>query len=116
MKKIWIVVAAVVLIAGATGYALAQTSGVPQGGPGGMMGAGSGMMGEGMMGQGGTGHMGQMMGVGMMNLMSGQPLTPEQVEQFAKLHGITVEQAQQMTQACTTITSRSQAPQGQSQQ
>ncbi len=104
MKKIWIVVGVIALIAGATGYALAQTSGAPQVGMGGMMGSG------GMMGQGG---MGAMMGAGTMNMMTGQPLTPEQVEQFAKQHGITVEQAQQMTQACTTIMSRSQAPQGQ---
>ncbi len=104
MRKTWIVVTAVVLLAVATGIALAQTSGSSQVGPGGMMGSG------GMMGQGG---MGAMMGAGMMNMMMGQPLTAEQVEQFAKLHGITVEQAQQMTQACTTIMSRSQAPQGQ---
>lgn len=100
-KNLWIVAAAVVLVLGATGYTIAQsTSRGPQAGQGWMMGPGAGMMGGGMMGQGGQGGM---MGSGMMSMMSGQPLTPEQLEQFAKQHGITVEQAQQMTEACTQI-------------
>ncbi len=94
-KNAWIVAAAVVIVLGATGYTLAQSAGggpgTGQGGPGAMMGPGMGMMGGGMMGS------------GMMNMMMGQPLTPEQLEQFAKQHGITVEQAQQMTQACTQM-------------
>jgi hypothetical protein len=84
MKKAWIMAAALVLVLGAAGYTIAQSTGGPQGG---MMGPGMGMMGG---GQGG------MMGPGMM----GQPLTQEQLEQFAKQHGITVDQAKQMTDAC----------------
>ncbi len=106
MKKIWIIVAAVVLIAGATGYALAQTSGAPQGGPGWMMGPGGGMMG------GGTGWMA---GAGMVNMMTGQALTQEQIEQFAKLHGITVDQAKQITGVCTQLMGRATTPQEQTQ-
>jgi hypothetical protein len=94
-KNLWIAAAALVLVLGAAGYTVAQSAGAGpqtgQGGPGAMMGPGMGMMGGGMMGS------------GMMNMMMGQPLTQEQLEQFAKQHGITVEQAQQMTQACTQI-------------
>jgi hypothetical protein len=103
MKKAWIMAAALVLVLGAAGYTIAQSSGSPQGG---MMGPGMGMMGGGMMGGGQGGIMGQgmmgqgMMGSGMMNMMMGQPLTQEQLEQFAKQHGITVDQAKQMTDAC----------------
>ena len=96
MKKLWIMAAALVLILGAAGYTIAQsTSPGPQGGQMGqmgMMGPGMGMMSRGMMGSG----QGGMMGPGMM----GQPLSPEQLEQFAKQHGITVEQAKQMTDQC----------------
>lgn len=91
MKK-GIVAVAVVLGIGVAGYALAQTAG--PGMHGGMMGQGMGMM------QGG------MMGGAMMNMMQGQPLTPEQLEQFATQHGITVEQAKQMTDTCTQIMSQ----------
>lgn len=104
-KNLWIAAAALVLVLGAAGYTIAQSTG-PQGGQGGMMGPGMGMMGGGMMGQGGQGGPSGpsgMMGSGMMSMMSGQSLTPEQLEQFAKLHGITVEQAKQMTDACTQI-------------
>ncbi len=89
MKKIWIMAAALVLVLGAAGYTIAQSTGGPQGG---IMGPGMGMMGGGMM----SGGQGGMMGPGMM----GQQLSPEQLEQFAKQHGITVEQAKQMTDAC----------------
>ena len=61
MKKLWIMAAALVLILGAAGYTIAQsTSPGPQGGQMGqmgqmgMMGPGMGMMGSGMMG---SGHM-----------------------------------------------------------
>lgn len=93
MKTFWILAAAFVLVLGVTGYTIAQSVG-PQGG---MMGPGMGKMGDGMMGQGG------MMGGGMMNMMMGQPLTQEQLEQFAQQHGISVEQAKQMTDTCTQI-------------
>jgi hypothetical protein len=98
MKKFWILAAALVLVFGVAGYTLAQSAG-PQGG---MMGHG---MGGGMMGQGG------MMSGPMMNMMSGQPLTQEQLEQFAKQHGITVEQAKQMTDTCGQIMTNAKANQ-----
>jgi len=100
MKKSWIFTAALVLVFGVAGYALAQMGGAQ----GGMMGQG---MGGGMMGQGG------MMSGGMMNMMSGQSLTQEQLEQFAKQHGITVEQAKQMTDTCTQIMSNAKSNQPQ---
>lgn len=84
-NNLWIAAATFVLVLGAAGYTIAQSTG-PQGGQGGMMGS------------------------GMMGMMSGQPLTPEQLEQFAKLHGITVEQAKQMADACTQIMSGTAAP------
>ncbi len=103
-KNFWIVAAALVLVLGAAGYTIAQSTGLgPQGGQGGMMGPGGSMMGGGMMGS------------GMMNMMMGQPLTQEQLEQFAKQHGITVEQAKQMTEACTQIMAGRTAPEGQGQ-
>jgi len=102
MKKLWIFAAALVLVLGIAGYTLAQSAG-PQGG---MMGHG---MGGGMMGQG------NMMSGGMMNMMSGQPLTQDQLEQFAKQHGITVEQAKQMTDTCGQIMSNAKANQPQAQ-
>ena len=100
MKK-GIVAVAVVLGIGIAGYALAQSAG--PGMHGGMMGQGHGAgMQGGMMGQGGHGGM---MGV-MMSMMQGQPLTGEQLEQFATQHGITVEQAKQMTDTCAQIMSQ----------
>lgn len=111
-KKFWIVAAALILVLGAAGYTIAQSTGPgSQGGQGGMMGPGGGMMGGGMMG----GGQGGMMGSGMMDLMMGQPLTQEQLEQFATRHGITVEQAKQMTEACTQIMTGRTAPEGQGQ-
>lgn len=101
MKNVTVVTAALVLVLGIAGYTLAQSAG-PQGG---MMGQG---MGGHMMGQGGHGHM---MGGAMMNMMSGQPLTQEQLEQFAAQHGITVEQAKQMTDTCAQIMSNAKANQ-----
>lgn len=90
MKTLWVIAAAVSLVLGAAGYTIAQSTGPgPQGGQGWMMGQGTGMMGGGMMGS------------GMMSMMMGQALTQEQLEQFAQQHGITVEQAQQMTDTCT---------------
>lgn len=107
-KNLWIVAAAVALVLGAAGYTIAQSAGGgPQGGQWGMMGPGTGMMGGGMMGQGGPGGM---MGSGMMNMMMGQPLTEEQLKQFAEQHGITVEQAKQMTETCTQIMWNTQTP------
>ena len=97
-RHLWMIAAALVLVLGAAGYTLAQSAGERQPGP--MMGSGMGMMGDGMMGAGGQGGM---MGSGMMNMMMGQPLTQEQLEQFATQHGITVEQAKQMTDTCTQI-------------
>ena len=102
MKKLWIFAAALVLVLGIAGYTLAQSAG-PQGG---MMGHG---IGGGMMGQGG------MMSGGMMNMMSGQPLTQEQLEQFAQQHGITVEQAKQMTDTCAQIMNYAKSNQPQAQ-
>ena len=106
MKNFWILAAAVVLVLGITGYTLAQSAG-PQGG---MMGHGMGM-GGGAMSQGGMVGQGNMMSGGMMSMMSGQPLTQEQLEQFAKQHGITVEQAKQMTNTCGQIMSNAKANQ-----
>jgi len=97
MKKVMVLTAALVLVFGVAGYTLAQ-----------MGGAQGGMMGPGMMGQGGHGAM---MGGGMMNMMSGQPLTQEQLEQFATQHGITVEQAKQMTDTCAQIMSNAKTNQ-----
>ncbi len=106
MKKFWILAAALVLVLGIAGYTLAQSAG-PQGG---MMGPGMGM-GGGTMGQGGMMNHGGMMSGPMMSMMSGQPLTQEQLEQFAKQHGITVEQAKQMTDTCGQIMSNAKANQ-----
>ena len=97
MKKV-VVAVTVLLAVGFAGYALAQS-------------AGAGMHG-GMMGQGGHGAMtgGGMMGV-MGSMMSGQPLSQEQLDQFAQQHGITAEQAKQMTDTCAQIMNqRSAAP------
>lgn len=92
MKKAWIMAAVLVLVLGAAGYTVAQsTEDERQSGQWGMMGPGMGMMGGGMLGgQGG------MMGPSMM----GRQLSPEQLEQFAKQHGITAEQAKQMLDQC----------------
>ncbi len=99
MKKVWIMAAALVLVLGAAGYTIAQSTGAPQGG---MMGPGMGMMDGGMM----SGGQGGMMGPGMMS----QQLSPEQLEQFAKQHGITVEQAKQMTDACHQLMGTTATP------
>jgi hypothetical protein len=82
-KNLWIAAAAFAIVLGAAGYTIAQSAGTPQG---------------------------WMMGSGMMRMMSGQPLSPEQLEQFAKQHGITVEQAKQMADACTQIMAGTAAP------
>ncbi len=106
MKKFWILAAALVLVFGVASYTLAQSA-APQGG---MMGPGMGM-GGGTMGQGGMMNHGGMMSGPMMSMMSGQPLTQEQLEQFAKQHGITTEQAKQMTDTCGQIMSNAKANQ-----
>jgi len=100
MRKVWVMGAAFILVLAAAGYTLAQ------------MGGQAGMMGPGMMGQGGHGAM---MSGSMMNMMSGQPLTQEQLEQFATQHGITIEQAKQMTDTCAQImaNAKSNPPQAQ---
>ena len=108
MKKLWIMAAALVLVLGAAGYTIAQSTGGPQGGQGSMMGPGMGMMGG---GQGGM-----MMGSGMMSMMMGQPLTQEQLEQFAKQHGITPEKAKQMTDQCHQMMGTAPAPETQPKQ
>jgi hypothetical protein len=108
MKRLWIMTAALALVLGAAGYTIAQSAGGgPQGGQWGMMGPGTGMMGGGVMGQGGLGGM---MGSGMMNMMMGQSLTEEQLKQFAEQHGITVEQAKQMTETCSQIMTGTATP------
>lgn len=106
MKKVMVLAAALVLLLGVAGYTLAQTAG-PQGG---MMEHGMGT-GGGTMGQGGMMNHGGMMSGPMMSMMSGQPLTQEHLEQFAKQHGITVEQAKQMTDTCGQIMSNAKANQ-----
>jgi hypothetical protein len=98
-SNLWIAAAAVVFVLGAAGYTIAQSTGM---GSQGMMGSGMGVMGQ-----------GGMMGSGMMSMMMGQPLSSEQVEQFAKQHGITTEQAKQMTDTCTQIMARTGTPQAQ---
>lgn len=114
MKRLWIMAAALILVLGAAGYTIAQsTSPGPQGGQMGMMGPGMGMMGGGMMGQAGQGGT---MGSGMMSMTMGQPLTQEQLEQFAKQHGITVEQAKQMTEQCHQVMGTTATPQTQPKQ
>ncbi len=90
MKNAWIMAVALVLVLAAAGYTIAQSTSGAQGG----------MMGPQMMQQMIGGGQGGMMGSGMMNMMMGQPLSPEQLEQFAQQHGITVEQAKQMTDQC----------------
>src|SRR5512134_3366589 len=97
MTKVMVLGAALILVLGVGGHTLAQ-----------MGGAQSGMMGPGMTGQGGHGHM---MGGAMKSMMSGQPLSQEQLEQFAAQHGITVEQAKQMTDTCAQIMSNAKANQ-----
>jgi len=110
MKKFWIPAAALAVVLGAAGYSIAQAPGTQ----GGMMGHGMGM-GGGMMGQGATMGHGNMPSGAMTNMMSGKALTPEQLEQFAKQHGITLEQAKQMTDTCSQIMNnvRSNQPQAQ---
>ena len=103
MKKLWIMAAALVLVMAAAGYTIAQSAG-PQNGQGWMMGPGRGMMGGGVMGQGG------MMGGGMMAMMMNQSLTEEQLKQFAEQHGITPEQAKQMTGQCIQIMGTTTTP------
>jgi hypothetical protein len=49
--------------------------------------------------------------MGVMRMMSGQPLSPEQLEQFSKLRGITVDHGTQMTDACTQIMAETSGPQ-----
>jgi hypothetical protein len=100
MKRGMVLVATLLLVLGVAGYTLAQSAG-PQGGTPGH-GMGGGMMGK-----------GDMMSGGMMNMMSGQPLTQEQLEQFATQHGITVEQAKQMTDTCTQIMANAKSSQPQ---
>ena len=99
MNRYWILAVTLTLVLGVAGYTLAQ----PADPPSGMMGQTGNMMGPGMTGQGGMmgpgGH-GAKTGGGLMNMMSGQPLTQEQLEQFARQHGITVERAKQMTDSC----------------
>jgi hypothetical protein len=98
MKKA-IVAMTVLLAVGIAGYAMAQSAG--PGMHGGMTGPGQGH-GMGMMQGGMTGVMGSM--------MSGQPLSQEQLDQVAQKHGITVEQAKQMTDTCAQIMSQRNAP------
>lgn len=101
MKNVWIVAVALIVVLAAAGYTIAQSSGGSQGK---MMGPGMEMMGGGMMGQG------EMMGSGTMNMMMGQPLSEEQLKQFAEQHGITPDQAKQMTDQCSRIMGTSTAP------
>jgi hypothetical protein len=107
MKNVWIMAVALVLVLGAAGYTIAQSSGGSQGG---MMGPGMEMVGGGMMGQGGQGGMMGSGMTGMMTMMSGQPLSEEQLKQFAEQHGITPDQAKQMTDQCSRIMGTSTAP------
>ncbi len=110
-RNLWVLAAASLIVLGVAGYTSAQSTGnSPQGGPGWMMGPGAGMMGGGMMGQGRMMDQRNMMSGGMMNMMMGQALTQEQLEQFAQQHGITLEQAKQMTEACTQVMTRERTP------
>ncbi len=114
-RKLWIAAAVIAPVLEAAGYTIAQSAGTTmQGGPGWMMGSGMmGTMGGGMIGPGGGMMGGGMMG--MMTMISGQPLSPEQLEHFAMLHGSTVNQAKQMTDACTQIMAGRSTPQTQGQ-
>jgi hypothetical protein len=98
MKKFGVLAIALVLALGVVGYTLAQTPS-PQGG---MMGQGMGTMDHSKMGgQGGMiGQSGAMMPCGTTGAAVGQPLPKEQPEQFAKQHGISVEQAKEMAKQC----------------
>ena len=99
-----IVAVAVVLGVGMAGYALAQSAAADM--RGGMMGHGQGMGQDARMGRGAM-----PMGGAMRSLMQGQPLTPEQLEQVATQHGITVEQAKQMTDTCARVMDQGKAAQ-----
>jgi len=115
MRKTWTAGAAATLVLAGATFIPAQSQDpapmgfgmISQGGQGGMMDRG-GMMGGGMMGQSGQGGM---MGPGMM----GQP-TQEQLEAIAKQHGMTVEQATQMTALCHQMMSQAPAGTGAQQQ
>ncbi len=93
MRKFTVVTVALILVLGFASYTLAQVGGTQ-----------GGMMGPGMTGQDGAmGHSGQgvTMGGWMMSMMHGQPLTQEQLDKFAQQHGMTVEQAKQVSDTCT---------------
>lgn len=91
MKTFGALAFAIVLVLGVVGSTLAQ----PPSPPGGMMGKGMGLMDPSKMGgQGGA------MPCGTTGAAAGQPLPQEQLEQFAKQHGITVDQAKDMAKRC----------------
>jgi outer membrane lipoprotein SlyB len=91
MKKLGVLTVVLVLVLAVVGYTLAQSPS-PQGG---MMGQGMGTMDPSKMGgQGGA------MPCGTTGAAAGQPLPQEQLEQFAKQHGITVDQAKDMAKQC----------------
>jgi hypothetical protein len=100
MKTLKILVAVLALVLGAAGYTLAQSPS-PQGG---MTGPGMGTMDHSKMG-GQGGMMGQegAMPCGTSGATAGQPLPQAKLEQFAKQHGITVDQAKDMAKQCSQM-------------
>lgn len=106
MKKFGILAIGLVLILGVAGYTLAQSSSPP----GGMMGQGMGSMDTSKMGgQGGTMGRGGAMPCSTTGAAAGQSLPPEQLEQFAKQHSISVDQAKDMAKQCQQMTKTSPA-------
>lgn len=97
MKTLRILVAVLALVLAAAGHTLAQSSS-PQGG---MTGQGMGTMDHSKMGgQGGMMNQEGAMPCSTTGATAGQPLPPAQLEQFAKQHGITVDQAKDMAKQC----------------
>jgi len=97
MKTFGVLAVALVLVLGVAGYTLAQSPS-PQGG---MMGQRMGVMDQSKMGvQGGVMGQGGALPCGTTGASAGQPLSQAQLEQFAKQHGITAGQANDMAKQC----------------
>lgn len=94
MKRLWIGAAVLALVFGVAGYTIAQQAPEPP----------AGMMGPGMMGMMGQGMMGGPQGSGPMSQMS-----PEQIEQMAKMHGLSADQIKAMTEQCNKMMSAAPA-------
>ncbi|HEX7551202.1 MAG TPA: hypothetical protein VF579_11585 [Candidatus Methylomirabilis sp.] len=110
MKKLGILVAVLALVLVVAGYTLAQSPS-PQGG---MKGQGMGAMDHSKMGgQGGMMSQDAAMPCGTTGATAGQPLPQKQLEQFAKQHGITVDQAKEMAKQCQQMKKTTSTPKAQ---